>query len=244
MKDNKLSLLGILGCLAFDAALIIAFYKAFGLFDTITTDKSIVMLLVLIIGLIIINGTIIFPTVLLTKLGIQYSGSATMFLILYAIIANVLSIYLIKGSITWYIIWELIILSVFIIAFSRVTAVSEVLAKDVIKIEKEQADKFSVAMHLLEIERLLKANENKDEFKSSIDLFMALKERIQSSTPFGRITGNNAVLEIEHQIKDNLVSLQSGFQEELTDKDRIVELQQLIEDTRRHVINRETLNIK
>lgn len=244
MKDNKLSLLGILGCLAFDAALIIAFYKAFGLFDTITTDKSIVMLLVLIIGLIIFNGTIIFPTVLFMKLGIQYSSSATMFLILYAIIANVLSIYLIKGSITWYIIYELIILSVFIIGFSRVAAVSEELAKDVIKIEKEQADKFSVAMHLIEIERILKAYENQEAVEPSINLFMALKERIQASTPFGRISGNSAVIEIEQQIKDNLVTLQSGFQEKLTDNNRIVELQQLIEDTRRLVINRETLNIK
>ena len=54
---------------------------------------------------------------------------------------------------------------------------------------------------------------------------------------------NSAVLEVENQIKDNLVTLKNGFQENLTDN-TLINLQRLLEDTRRLVINRETLNIK
>ncbi|WP_346937772.1 hypothetical protein [uncultured Clostridium sp.] len=77
----------------------------------------------------------------------------------------------------------------------------------------------------------------------SIFIFKELIIHIDNLEEASLVSGNYAVLEIENQIKENLKSLKLGFEEDLTDKS-LIELQKLLEDTRKLVINRETLNIK
>lgn len=242
-KLSSLSTLKIIGCLIFDIALILAYFKIFGLFVLIFPVKSILILFVLFVGLIIFNGAVILPSMLFKSIGIPYAASTTTLLALYAIGANIISIFLISGSTVLYIVWELVIFAVFLVIFSIIAIFSKGAAEDIAKVEKEQADKTSIMSQLLEIEGTLVEKENQDNILSCLNLFKALKERIQASTPFGRISGNMAVLEIENQIKNNLVSLKAGIQGNLTDKN-LIEMETLIEDTRRLVINRETLNIK
>jgi hypothetical protein len=246
MNNSKLSsndMLKTLGCFIFDFALILAYFKVFGLFFIINPGKSILILFVLLVGLIIFNGAVIFPSMLFKRIGIPHSASIATVFVLYAIVANILSIFLIPGSIVWYIVWELIIFATFIVTFSIIVAFSRNVLEDNIKAEKEQADKTSIMLQLLEIDDLFIAKGNQKAILQCFDCFKALRERIEFSTPFGRISGNNAVLEVEDKIKNNLVSLKVGLQGNLTDKN-LVELQSLVEGTRRLVINRETLNIK
>lgn len=246
MDNSKLSSKGVLeiiGCFIFDFALILAFFKAFGLFFIIAPDKSILMLLVLIVGLICFNGAIVFPRMLFKSMGIPYSAATSTLLVLYSILANIISVFLIKGSTVWYIVWELVVFAVFLVIFSVIAVFSKGATEDIIKAKKEQCDKTSIMLQLLEIEEILTSKEERQSILSILNLFKSLKERIQASTPFGRISGNSAVLGLENEIKNNLVSLQLDLQGNLTDKN-LDELQKLIKDTLRLVINRETLNIK
>jgi hypothetical protein len=245
MNNSKLSYfssLKIIGCLIFDIGLILAYFKVFSLFILIFTVKSILILFILIIGLMIFNGAVIFPNMLFKSIGIPYSASIVTLLVLYAIGANILSIFLIPGSLLWYIVWELIIFAVFLVIFSIIAVFSKGAAEEVVKVEREEVEKTSILLQLLEIEDILTVKEE-EAILPILNLFKTLKERIQVSTPFGRINGNNAVLQVENQIKNNLVSLQVILKGDLTDKN-LIQLQKLIEDTRILVINREILNIK
>jgi hypothetical protein len=179
---------------------------------------------------------------LFKSIGIPYSASIVTLLVLYAIGANILSIFLIPGSLLWYIVWELIIFAVFLVIFSIIALFSKGAAEEVVKVEREEVEKTSILLQLLEIEDILTVKEE-EAILPILNLFKTLKERIQVSTPFGRINGNNAVLQVENQIKNNLVSLQVILKGDLTDKN-LIQLQKLIEDTRILVINREILNIK
>lgn len=246
MNNSKLTsndVLKILGCFIFDVALILAFLKTFGLFFIIAPGKSILILFILLVGLIVFNGAVIFPGMIFKSIGIPYSASIVTLFVLYAILSNILSVLLIPGSTVWYVVWEMILFAVFLVVFSIIAAFSRSAVEGIGKVEKEQDDKALIMLQLLEIEGILNAKENQEEILPIRNHFKTLKERIQASTPFGRINGNNAVSEIENQIIKNLISLREGLQGNLNDKS-LVEIQRLLKDTRRLVINRETLNIK
>ncbi|WP_017414059.1 hypothetical protein [Clostridium tunisiense] len=246
MNNNKISIsdrLKVLGCIAFDIALILAFFKVFGLFIIIAPVKSILMLFTLIIGLLAINIVVILPSSLYKKIGIPYTISFMTSFVLYAISANVLSIFLIGSSVVWYIIWELIIFAAFIGIISVFTVFSGREIDESNKVQNEQCGKASIMMELLEIEDILKRIHMDDKFPPIFCSFKALKERIQVSTPFGRIIDNNAVKVIESQIKGNLIAFKIGLQEPSGDTG-FMNLQDILEETQRLVINREALNIK
>jgi len=246
MNNSKLSSIGmlkILGCFVFDVALILAFFKTFGLFFIIDPAKSILILFVLLFGLMILNVVVVFSDRLFISVGIPYCAATITLVVLYVIIANAFSVFLIPQSNVWYLVWQLIIFAVFIFIFSIIVSFSNEAAKDIEKGENEEVEKNFLMSQLLEIEAAFDAKEDQEAIHQSVDLFKSLKERIQFSTPFGRIISNNAVLNSEKLINNNLVSLKVSIQENLTDKN-MVKLQKLIEDTRILVINREKLNIK
>ena len=79
MKNDKFSsmdVLKILGCFIFDIAVILAYFQMFGLFLIIAPIKSMLILFVLLIGLIIFNGAIIFPSMIFKSIGIPYTAGA------------------------------------------------------------------------------------------------------------------------------------------------------------------------
>lgn len=258
MNNSKISstvLLRISGCFIFDVAVILAFFKVVGLFFIIAPGKSSFMLLVLLIGLLIFNASIILPSMLFKSIGIPYSASTVTVMLLYVIVANIISIFFITGSTAMYIVWELIIFACLLVVLSIICTFLKGAEENILKIEIEREDKTSVMLQLLQIEDTLNKKENEEYFLSIINLFKTLKERIKASTPFGRIIGNSSVFELENQIKNNLVSLQEGLETWLTDKksikleksfelNELIRLEKLIKDTRTLVINRETLNIK
>jgi hypothetical protein len=244
--NNKLSPINILkitGCIIFDIALVLAFFKTFGVIFIIDPIKILFALLVLIVGLVIFNIALILPSILFKSIGIPYSVSITSLFILYAFVANILSIFLIGRSTVSYIVWEFILFGIFIFAFSVIMSFSKSATEEIRKAEKENIEKNSVKLKLMEIEATLEAKENKDDLLPSINSFIILKERIQASTPFGRINDNNSVLDLEYQINDNLSFLIEMLKSDLTGNN-LVELKKMIENTRTLVVNRETLNIK
>lgn len=244
--NNKLSHINILkitGCIIFDIALVLAFFKTFGVIFIIDPIKILFALSVLIVGLAIFNIALILPSILFKSIGIPYSVSITSLFILYAFIANILSTFLIGGSIVSYIAWEFILLGIFIFTFSVIMSFSKSATEEIRKAEKENIEKSSVKLKLMEIETTLEANENKDDLLPIINSFIILKERIQASTPFGRINDNNSVLDLEYKINDNLSFLIEMLKSDLTGNN-LVELKKMIENTRALVVNRETLNIK
>lgn len=246
MNNNKSSSLGelkILGCIIFDIAIIIAFLKAFSLFFIIAAGKSMLILFILLVGLIILNGAVIFPDMVYKRLGIPYSAAIAILMVLYVIISNMFSILLIPYSIVWYIVWELIIFATFIIILSIITVFSKGELEDVLKAEKEQTDKTLINLQLMEIEHALIEKKEQEGILSLINIFNVLTERIKASTPFGRIVNNYSVLEVENRIKNNLLSFQLGIQEGSEHRD-LLQMKKLLEDTQSLVINRETLNIK
>lgn len=246
MNNSKLSsinMLKILGCLIFDMALMLAFFKTFGLFFIIDPGKSILILFFLLMGLFILNVVVVFSDRLFISIGIPYSASTITLVVLYVVVANILSILLIPESIVWYVVWQLIIFAIFIIIFSIIIAFSNQEANNIVKVENEQVAKAFLMSQLMEIEDAFTAKEDQKSILQCLNLFKALKERIQFSTPFGRISNNDEVSKAEKQISDNLVSMKVSIQGNLTDKN-LVQLQKMLEDTRKIVINREALNIK
>lgn len=246
MNNSKLSsicMLKILGCFIFDIALILAFLKTFGLFLIIAPFKSILILFVLLLGLMIINIIIVFSDMLFNTIGIPYTAATVTLAVLYVILANILSIFLIPGSIVWYTVWQFVIFAVFVLILSVIAAFSNKADIDNERVGNEQDNKDFIMLQLLEIEDAFFSKEDQESIVESLKLFKTLKERIRASTPFGRIINNNAVYKVENQIKSNLASLRVSLQENYTDKN-LLQLQKLLEDTNRIVINREKLNIQ
>ncbi|QAA31352.1 hypothetical protein [Clostridium manihotivorum] len=242
-KDSSLTLLKVIGCLIFDLGAILAYYNLLGLFVFVFPIKSILILSTLIIGLIILNISIIIPNLVFDKIGIPYSAAIVTIATLYFLVANISSILLVSISAVGYISWELIVFAIFVVIVSSVAAFSKRSVIDRDMFEKEQVEKSFILLQLQEIEAMLLEREGQSKNSQSIKLFKILKERIQASTPFGRITGNVLVSQAEDKIKNNITSLKLCLESNVSDKS-LDEVDTLIEDTRKLVINREKLNIR
>jgi ABC-type multidrug transport system fused ATPase/permease subunit len=147
------------------------------------------------------------------------------------------------GSTTAYLIWELLILAVFIGLTSLVTAFANGAVRDNESIQVEQSMKSKINIQLLNIESILfeKASHNEDISKITAS-FKRLKERINASTPFGRIRNNYAVTEMENKILSNLSLIEVNLSKPITGENKN-SIENLIDETYRFVINREKLNI-
>ncbi len=233
----------VLGCFVFDIALIIVYFKAFGLFFIVDPGRSVLMIFVLLLGLMILNLVVAFEDILFIRIGIPYNAVNITLVVLYVIVANIFSVFLIKGSIILYVIWQLIIFAVFIGIFIIIVAFSEDTAKKIIRVKNQQAEKAFLMQQLLEIEEAFDAKEDQENILKYVNQFKGLKEQIQFSTPFGRSISNNEVLNAEKKINNNLQSLKVSIKENSTDEN-LIELQKIIEGTRQLVINREELNIR
>lgn len=245
MNNNisSTSALKVIGCIIFDFALMLLFFKTLGLFFIIAPIKSLLVLLILFIGLMIFNAALILPSKSFNKIGTPYSDSIIVLFILYPLIANIFSVYLMAGSTIRYIAWELILFGIFIFIFSIIMSFSKISVEDKRKDKNESIERNLVKLKLVEIESILEEKEDKDELLPIINEFEMLKERIEASTPFGRITDNNEVLHLENQINENLSSLIEMLKTDLIDNDPI-ELKKIMGKTKNLIINREGINIK
>lgn len=228
----------LLGCVIFDIAIIMAYFAVFGLFFLIAPAKSMIILFVILLSLFVLNGVLVLPSKLFKSLGISYTNSIVTVLLLYVIVSNVFTIILIPEGIISYIVWELIVLAAFFIIISVIARFSKMIVNDSAKNEKEKSEYTSMRIQLLEIEKILIAKVDQVHY---LDIFKSMKERIDASTPFGRISDNNEILQIENQIKSNLSALKSSLEGRSTDIN-LIEMQELIENTQRLVMNREILN--
>lgn len=242
--NNRLSLSTIFrlsGCLIFDIAIIISFIYIFSLFTILMPVKSIFMLLFLLLGLAMLNGAIAFPHLIFDKIGVPYSASIIILSILYAALSNVLSAFLIVGSIVTYIVWELILFAAFTIFLSFLMSFAKKASENMQDVKEEQSAKIIINLQLMKIEAAINAAENDNSAISNS--YKALKERINASTPFGRITDNQTVTEVENMIKANLQNILSSISLDLDGKES-ASIQKLLDNTRQLLINREKLIVK
>lgn len=242
--NNKISLSTVfrfIGCLIFDIAVIIAFFQTFSLFTVLMPIKSILMLLFLLLGIVTLNVAIAFPRVVFDKVGIPYSTSIIVLFILYAVSANVLSAFLIVGSITGYIVWELILFAVFLLVLSFLVSFARKASENTEKVQQEQSAKISINLQLVRIETAINAMDYNNSALS--DSYQALKERLNASTPFERVTDNQAVTDVENMIKANLQNILSCISTDSEEKE-VASIQKQLDNTRQLLINRERLIVK
>ncbi|MHA7965895.1 hypothetical protein ACX93W_17380 [Paenibacillus sp. CAU 1782] len=246
MNTNQLSITGLLklgGCLLFDLAAIFVFFRLFSLFALLAPIKSLLMLLVLAIGLVAINGAVLFASTLNKRIGTVYTAVIVCSAILYGAAANALSIVAIAGSASAYVLWELLLLAAYFIFLAVILRFAKREAAEAGLAEIELEESQAVNQRLLGIEALLLGRQGQDGIVPVLQAFKSLKERMQASTPFGRVLGNRQVMEIERSIHSHLeyIQIQAGVESAVGDT---TELQKYIEETRRLVKNREALMIR
>lgn len=247
MSVNRFSLSGkliLLACLVFDLAIIIAFFAFFGWFTLLEPGKSMLMFLVLIFGLLLVNGAIASPNLLFKYLGVAYSTFIISIIILYAFFANILSIILISGSTVWYIVWELVVLTILIALLAVLSFFTKGLSEQNNKTTMERTAVNSIQMQLMNIDEVMFANQHNEDMKPIIEAFARLKERIHASTPFMRITDSVSVYDIESKIQDKLEGLRNLIETSISNHHAATDVQGLIEETRRLIMQREQLFIK
>lgn len=247
MNDNGFTASKILraaACVILDAAMIIIFVKVFSFFSLLAPIRSVLALLVLLIGLAVVNVVIIAPGGIYNKIGIAHSAAIGFLLVLYAAAANVVSVLTVGiPSLVWYIVWQLLLLGIFILIFAVIAASAKRSAQSISANQAEAAARGNVALMLSDMQVSLSAREGDPAFASVAAAFGAMKERINVSTPFGRIQGNSAVDELENRIMGNLSLLQNEFRVNLS-AENAARLRGIMEDTRRMIISRETLSIQ
>lgn len=189
------------------------------------------------------SASVIFPRLLSKGKGIVYPIATITVSIMYLAISNLISVWFIVGSTVWYLGWELLTLAVVIGVLSVLLFFSKREIENEYQVELEQSNKTSIHMQLMYIEASLTAEQNAEGILPIIHSFKALKERIHASTPFGRITGNSAVLELENTIRSNLDYLQLYMRPNTLVKN-LVDIQRLIDETRALIVNREVLNVR
>lgn len=234
--------LRVLGALLLDVAMIILFVEWFSWFSLLAPAKSALMLLVLLLGLLAVNVVIIAPP-LHRKVGLAYSAAIGTLLVLYAVVANIISVLSIFGSVTWFIIWQLVILAVFVLIVAVIAAAARRHAQDVETRDTERAARGSITLMLTDMQAVLAPRAADPAVAPVMAAFRELRERINSSTPFGRIQGNPAVANLENRIMGNLNFLLNELRVSLTGES-IDRIQTVMEETRRMVMDRETLNIQ
>ncbi|TDF94451.1 hypothetical protein [Paenibacillus piri] len=244
MRHFNFSIFKVLRLLAifvFDAAVVLAFFKLFSVLLLAAPVKFAFMTIILLTGLLFFNVSVLSPRLLLGRSGIAYPIAVVILSLVYIAVSNFISVVFLTGSTIWYLCWELLIfagtagtLSVFGFFASREDNDADRL---------ENTEKTTISMQLMLIEQSLISKQNDETLAPIIQSFKALKERIQASTPFGRITGNSAVYELENTIRDNLEFLQLHVRSNTIDKN-LKDIQNLIEETRRLIISREALNVR
>ena len=199
------------------------------------------MLLFLLLGIVTLNVALAFPRLVFDKIGVPYSTSIIALFVLYAVSANVLSPFLIVGSITGYIVWELILFAVFLLILSFLVSFARKASENAEKVQKEQSAKMSINLQLMKIEAAFTAMDHKDPALS--DSYRALKERLNASTPFGRVSDNKSVTDAENMIIANLQNILSCIAIDTEEKE-VASIQKQLDNTRQLLINRERLIVK
>ncbi|WP_240418096.1 hypothetical protein [Paenibacillus periandrae] len=235
--------LKLLGVLVFGIAVIVIFIRLFSGLLFLAPVKLAFMSVVLLIGLSLFSASVIFPRLLSRGTGIVYPIATITVSIMYLALSNLISVWFIVGSTVWYIGWELLALAAVIGVLSVLLFFSKRESDNEYQVELEQSNKTSIHMQLMYIEASLTAEQHVEGILPIIHSFKALKERIHASTPFGRITGNSAVLELENTIRSNLDYLQLYMRPNTLVKNR-VDIQRLIDETRALIVNREVLNVR
>ena len=133
IKASSIDMIKVFGCLIFDIAIILAFFRVVGLFLIMSPVKSVISFFILCIGLVILNGAIILLRFMYKNIGMPYTVSIVILSVVYFCVSNIPFIFFIPLATAWYMVYELIILATFLVIFSIILLFS----KTQIKYSKE-----------------------------------------------------------------------------------------------------------
>lgn len=233
--------LRLFAAVVFDIAALILFVKlALFLADPIKLSMA---CLIFGIGTILVNGVILLPNRFLRTGSFPYRVAMVLLSIAYFIVSNLISLFLIGGRFLGYAAWELLLLALFIGIYAALAFFAKIESKDRDTTLLEKNEQDMMRLQLMNIEAALAEKHVDAAVSAVLKAFKLLKERIHASTPFGRITGNSRVLELENRIRVNLEFLQLHMKSSIHDGNQN-DILKLIEETQGLLANRETLNIK
>jgi hypothetical protein len=155
MNGNTFSvsrILRILGALILDAVMVIIFVKKYFWFTLLAPAESVLMMLVLITGLAVVDWVIIAPPSH-KKFGVGYAAAISVLLVLYAVSANIVSILTIwPCKLIWYVVWQLLILGVFILVIAVIASFGKRAAQDIEAGSAERALRGNVTLLLADMQ--------------------------------------------------------------------------------------------
>lgn len=237
-------LLKLLSCFLIDVAVILGYIKVFSLFTALEPAKSIFLLLILLASLFILNAAIFFPYMLFKRIGVTYSAAFIMLSVGYALAANLIALLFISISLIGLIVCELVVLGVLLGIFAVIASFANKVSETTEMDQIEQVAKISIDLQLIDIEAALAARAEDEGMVTIQRSFKALRERINASTPFGRVSGGNRkMIEIENAVRSNLEYIHLQVKSALPEKNAS-SIKQLLDETLRLVMNREALNIR
>lgn len=122
---SSIDIIKVVGCLIFDIAIILGFFITFTLLLIVSPIRAVVAFFILLISLVVLNGAVIFSNRIYKTVGVPYTVSIVFLSVLYFALANIPLIFFISALTVWYLIYELIILSVFIVIMSVILLFSK-----------------------------------------------------------------------------------------------------------------------
>ena len=127
---SSIDIIKVVGCLIFDIAIILGFFITFTLLLIASPIRAVVAFFILLISLVVLNGAVIFSGRIYKTIGVPYTVSIVFVSVLYFALANIPLIFFISALTVWYLIYELIILSFFIIIMSVILLFSKLQIND------------------------------------------------------------------------------------------------------------------
>lgn len=119
-KFSSIDIINIFGCLLFDIAIILVFSNIFTLNFIVSPLKFSIAFLVLSIGIIALNLSIVFARFFYKNIGMPYVAGLIVISVLYFIISNGITILLTASGAVLYIAFQLIILAIFLFILSTI----------------------------------------------------------------------------------------------------------------------------
>lgn len=126
---SSIEAIKLFGCLVFDIAIILGFFRILSLFWIMSPVRAVISFFILLISLLILNGAIILPRFIYKEISVPYTVFIVFLSVLYFGLANIPFIFFMQFATVWYIVYELIILSIFLVIISVILLFSKVEVK-------------------------------------------------------------------------------------------------------------------
>ena len=170
-------------------------------------------LIAILISLVLVNGLVILSSDVIKWLGVPtFASMAILTALLYIVTLIYTGIVYALASPREYVITILIFALIYIGAMIGLYMSGLAHSSDMVRMASEKERTESLNLLLTEIKKVigrLNLYFENDRYNKVLNSFDAVRERVQASTPFGRIM-NPIVIEMEETLNAKLINLQEG----------------------------------